>query len=258
MPEVRRLCRTDELLHYIKDGTDDRIYAIAQLLRLGCGDGDMICIRYRDRPAFPEQDQTISWRWRKTLKDTPGDTADAVCAPKQMGFSDDGYRASLGDGGRTRSTKCRRKARHVPPVYKMIDTCASEFDSYIPYFYSTYEEENESVVSGRKEGDRSRLGSHPHRAGRGVRLFHRARGYRRSVQSGYEAIIINNNPETVSTDYTCSDKLYFEPLCAEDVMNIIELGEAGRASSRTLGGQTAINLAEPLAQARRDHHRHRL
>ena len=130
------------------------------------------------------------------------------------------------------------------PVYKMIDTCASEFESYIPYFYSTYEEENESVVSDRKKI--VVLGSGPIRIGQGVEFdYSTVHAVNTIRKAGYEAIIINNNPETVSTDYTCSDKLYFEPLCPEDVMNILHL-EQPEGVIVTLGGQTAVNLAMPL------------
>ncbi len=126
----------------------------------------------------------------------------------------------------------------------MIDTCASEFESYIPYFYATYEQENESVVS-----DRPKivvLGSGPIRIGQGVEFdYSTVHAVKTIKESGYEAIIINNNPETVSTDYTTSDKLYFEPLTVEDVMNVIEL-EKPVGVIASLGGQTAINLAEPL------------
>ena len=126
----------------------------------------------------------------------------------------------------------------------MIDTCASEFDSYVPYFYSTYEEENESAVSGRKKI--VVLGSGPIRIGQGVEFDYSTVHAVQTIRSaGYEAVIINNNPETVSTDYTCSDKLYFEPLCTEDVMNIIAM-EKPEGVIATLGGQTAINLAQPL------------
>ena len=142
------------------------------------------------------------------------------------------------------------------PVYKMIDTCASEFDSYIPYFYSTYEEENESVVTNRKKI--IVLGSGPIRIGQGVEFdYSTVHAVQTIKKAGYEAIIINNNPETVSTDYTCSDKLYFEPLCVEDVMNIITM-EQPEGVIATLGGQTAINLAMPLARAGRQDHRYGL
>ena len=126
----------------------------------------------------------------------------------------------------------------------MIDTCASEFDSYVPYFYSTYEEENESIVSDKKKI--VVLGSGPIRIGQGVEFDYSTVHAIWSIRdAGYEAIIINNNPETVSTDYTTSDKLYFEPLTVEDVMNVIEL-EHPLGIVVSLGGQTAINLAPPL------------
>ena len=126
----------------------------------------------------------------------------------------------------------------------MIDTCAAEFDSYVPYFYSTYEQENESVVSGRPKI--VVLGSGPIRIGQGVEFdYSTVHAVQTIKASGYEAIILNNNPETVSTDYTCSDKLYFEPLTVEDVMNVIDL-EQPLGVIASLGGQTAINLAEPL------------
>ena len=137
-----------------------------------------------------------------------------------------------------------REKHGMFPVYKMIDTCASEFESYIPYFYSTYEDENESVVSDKKKI--IVLGSGPIRIGQGVEFdYSTVHAVTTIKKSGYEAIIINNNPETVSTDYTCSDKLYFEPLCTEDVMNIIHL-EKPYGVIASLGGQTAINLAESL------------
>ncbi|MGN0165289.1 MAG: carbamoyl-phosphate synthase large subunit, partial [Lachnospiraceae bacterium] len=137
-----------------------------------------------------------------------------------------------------------RKKENVFPVYKMIDTCASEFESYIPYFYSTYEDENESVIKDQKKV--IVLGSGPIRIGQGVEFdYSTVHAVKTIKEAGYEAIIINNNPETVSTDYTTSDKLYFEPLCVEDVMNIIEM-EKPDGVIASLGGQTAVNLAEPL------------
>src|SRR5699024_9435677 len=132
------------------------------------------------------------------------------------------------------------------PVYKMIDTCASEFESYVPYFYSTYEDENKSIVSDRKKI--IVLGSGPIRIGQGVEFdYSTVHAIHAIRDAGYEAIVINNNPETVSTDYTTADKLYFEPLTVEDVMNIIEL-EKPEGVIATLGGQTAVNLAEPLTR----------
>ena len=128
----------------------------------------------------------------------------------------------------------------------MIDTCAAEFGEYVPYFYSTYEEENESEVSSKPSI--LVLGSGPIRIGQGVEFdYSTVHAIWAIQQAGYEAIIINNNPETVSTDYSISDKLYFEPLCIEDVMNVIEL-EKPEGVIVSLGGQTAINLAERLSK----------
>ena len=129
----------------------------------------------------------------------------------------------------------------------MIDTCASEFKSYIPYFYSTYEHENESIKSENKKI--VVLGSGPIRIGQGVEFDYTTVHAIWGIQeAGYEAIIINNNPETVSTDYTVSDKLYFEPLTFEDVMNVIDF-EHPDGVIVALGGQTAINLASKLDKA---------
>ena len=139
-----------------------------------------------------------------------------------------------------------RREAGITPVYKMIDTCASEFESYIPYFYSTYEDENEVILSDKKKV--VVLGAGPIRIGQGVEFdYSTVHAVQTIKKAGFEAIIINNNPETVSTDYTCSDKLYFEPLCVEDVMNVIEM-EKPEGVIATLGGQTAINLADPLKE----------
>ena len=175
------------------------------------------------------------------LKEHIGDI-DTLYAAKRLGFSDE-YIGRLWDMTGEEIFRIREK-HNMFPVYKMIDTCASEFESYIPYFYSTYEQENESEVSDKEKI--IVLGSGPIRIGQGVEFdYSTVHAVSTIKQSGYEAIIINNNPETVSTDYTCSDKLYFEPLCTEDVMNIIHL-EKPIGVIASLGGQTAINLAESL------------
>lgn len=161
-----------------------------------------------------------------------------------MGFSDS-YIAELWNTTEDEVYGWRVR-ENIFPVYKMIDTCASEFDSYVPYFYSTYAEENESVVTDRRKV--IILGSGPIRIGQGVEFdYSTVHAVHTIREMGYEAIVINNNPETVSTDYTTADKLYFEPLTAEDVMNIVHL-EHPEGVIATLGGQTAINLAEPLAR----------
>lgn len=139
-----------------------------------------------------------------------------------------------------------RKDWGIIPVFKMVDTCASEFESETPYYYGTYEEENESVVTGRKSV--IVLGSGPIRIGQGIEFdYATVHSVRAIKEAGYEAIIINNNPETVSTDFSISDKLYFEPLTIEDVMHIIDL-ENPVGVVVQFGGQTAINLASKLEE----------
>lgn len=140
-----------------------------------------------------------------------------------------------------------RKENQLLPVYKMVDTCAAEFESATPYFYSTYEFENESVRSEKESV--LVLGSGPIRIGQGVEFDYATVHSVKAIQAaGYEAIIMNSNPETVSTDFSISDKLYFEPLTLEDVLHVIEL-EQPIGVIVQFGGQTAINLAEPLVAA---------
>ena len=231
--------RVDELLDYIKEGTDDRIYAISQLMWLGV-DASLVCdITQIDMFFLDKIKQIVDFE--KELEQAPGDLA-LLKEAKRLGFSD-AYIAELWKQKEMDVYTLRCKWR-IFPVYKMIDTCASEFESYVPYFYSTYASENESVVSNRKKV--IVLGSGPIRIGQGVEFdYSTVHAVPTIQQMGYEAIVINNNPETVSTDYTTADKLYFEPLTAEDVMNIVHL-EHPEGVIVTLGGQTAVNLAQSL------------
>ncbi|MBQ3263301.1 MAG: carbamoyl-phosphate synthase large subunit [Oscillospiraceae bacterium] len=231
----------EELMEYIKIGTDDRIFAIAQLMWLGV-DYNRICNITGIDMLFLDKIHNIV-ALEKEIKDDPFNP-DALWRAKRMGFSDK-HLAHLWKCAE-QDVAAKRKELGIVPVYKMIDTCASEFESYIPYFYSTYEQENESVVSEREKI--LVLGAGPIRIGQGVEFdYSTVHAVKTIREAGYEAIIINNNPETVSTDYTCSDKLYFEPLTVEDVMNVIEL-EQPKGVIATLGGQTAINLVEPLME----------
>ena len=232
---------TQELLDYIPRSTDDRIYAIAQMLRLGCPLETIVAATRIDRFFLQKLKNIVDEE--DILRTSPGQKEDLICA-KKMGFSDREI-ARLWEISEADVFQLRTRLG-ITPVYKMIDTCASEFESYIPYFYSTYEDENESVVSGKEKV--IVLGSGPIRIGQGVEFdYSTVHAVQTIKAAGYEAIIINNNPETVSTDYTCSDKLYFEPLCVEDVMNIIRL-ENPLGVIASLGGQTAINLAQPLRE----------
>ena len=227
------------LLKYVSIGTDDRLFAIAELLRRGV-DAGVICNLTQIDMLFLDRVKAIV-DYEKVLAANPGST-DCLRHAKRMGFSDK-YIAKVWNCTEEEVYQQRRREK-LFPVYKMIDTCASEFESYIPYFYATYEEENESVVSDREKI--LVLGSGPIRIGQGVEFdYSTVHAVKTIKENGYEAIIINNNPETVSTDYTTSDKLYFEPLTPEDVLNVVEL-EKPVGVIASLGGQTAINLAEPL------------
>ena len=232
---------TEELMDYIKDGTDDRIYAIAELCRRNVDLGLVYNITKIDM-FFLEKIKNIV-RVEKILLENVGNI-EILKQAKKIGFSDK-YIAKIWNKTEEEIYLLRKK-ENIYPVYKMIDTCASEFESYVPYFYSTYEEENESIVSNKKKI--IVLGAGPIRIGQGVEFdYSTVHAVKTIKENGYEAIIINNNPETVSTDYTTSDKLYFEPLAVEDVMNIIDL-EKPEGIIASLGGQTAINLAEPLSK----------
>ncbi len=228
-----------ELFEYIERGTDDRIYAIARLLRLKASPKEIALATKIDvffigkiAHIIEIEEKLASGKWDTRL----------LREAKSFGFSDRAV-ARLWQTDEL-SVYNFRKKEGIRPVYKMIDSCASEFDSYIPYFYSTYEKQNESVVSGNKKI--VVLGSGPIRIGQGVEFdYSTVHAVKTIKAAGYEAIIVNNNPETVSTDYTTSDKLYFEPLCVEDVMNVIEF-EKPEGVIASLGGQTAINLAQPL------------
>ncbi len=248
--EVRREA-ADKLLSYIEEGTDDRIYAISELLWLGA-DPQAIYSRTKIDMFFLDKIKKIvdfEIKLEKNCKrdeNFPDNRPDReiLFEAKKMGFSDS-YIAELTGYSETEIWQLR-KTYGIHPVYKMIDTCASEFESYVPYFYSTYEDENESIVTDNKKI--IVLGSGPIRIGQGVEFdYLTVHAVRTIRKKGYEAIVINNNPETVSTDYTTADKLYFEPLTVEDIMNVIEL-EKPLGIVTSLGGQTAVNLAEPLSK----------
>ncbi|MBO4670429.1 MAG: carbamoyl-phosphate synthase large subunit [Bacteroidales bacterium] len=230
------------LLDYICRPTDDRIYAIAQLLRLRI-DLSRIYDRTKIDLLFLEKIYNIV-RLERELSAAPELDAALLRKVKRMGFGDK-YIGQVRGMSETDVTRLR-ESFGIRPVYKMIDSCAGERETYVPYFYSTYEEENESVRSGRRKI--LVLGSGPIRIGQGVEFdYSTVHAIQAIREAGFEAIIINNNPETVSTDYSISDKLYFEPLTAEDVMNVIRL-EQPEGVIVTLGGQTAINLAAPLSE----------
>lgn len=225
----------------IKEQDDERLFFIGEAIRRGISLDDIHEWTKIDYFFLNKFQHIIDIE--HDLKGHIGDI-DRLEWAKKYGFSDRviAHRWNMTE----REIYDLRQANNINPVFKMVDTCASEFESNTPYFYGTYENENESIVSDKKKV--IVLGSGPIRIGQGVEFdyatVHAVWAIR---EMGYEAIIINNNPETVSTDFSISDKLYFEPLTEEDVMNIINL-ENPEGVVVQFGGQTAINLAEKLTK----------
>ena len=230
---------TGEIEEYLGQFRDDGIFAVAELLRRGLSIEKLYEITMIT-PLFLESIKKIV-DMEKALAEKPGDEQLLIRA-KKMGFSDK-YIARLWNEKELDVFDLRRRMK-LFPAYPMVDTCHT--NAYIPYFYSSYSRENASRLEDRKKI--VVLGAGPIRIGQGVEFdYSTVHAVTTIKKSGYEAIIINNNPETVSTDYTTADKLYFEPLTAEDVMNIIEF-EKPEGVIASLGGQTAINLAQPLME----------
>ena len=229
----------DELRNYISEFRDDNLFAIAELLYRGATVEEIHNIT-KITAFFLEAVKRII-DMERSLKENHYNL-EILKAAKQMGFSDK-YVARMWECTELDVYKFRKENKLLP-VFRMVDTCHT--NAYIPYFYSSYSGENSSILTDKKK--MVVLGAGPIRIGQGVEFdYSTVHAVTTIKNSGYEAIIINNNPETVSTDYTCSDKLYFEPLTPEDVMNIIDF-EQPEGVIASLGGQTAINLAEPLME----------
>ena len=226
-----------DILDYIEEFHDDNAFAICELLRRGHTVEQIHAIT-KITPFFLESFKKIT-DMEATLKDKRD--LETLKAAKEMGFSDK-YIAKLWATDELSVYKTRNE-NGIIPQFRMVDT--AHVGAYIPYFYSSYTGDNQSIHTDRKKV--IVLGAGPIRIGQGVEFdYSTVHAVNTIRNSGYEAIIINNNPETVSTDYTCSDKLYFEPLTTEDVMQVIEF-EKPEGVIASLGGQTAINLAAPLA-----------
>ncbi|MBG9445383.1 carbamoyl-phosphate synthase large subunit [Cytobacillus firmus] len=233
---------SDELIEKrIRKAGDERLFYIGEAIRRG--------VTIETIHEWSKIDLFFLYKIKKiidfenVLTENPFDPETGKAA-KEMGFADLVI-ARLWDSNEL-EVYSWRKEHAIKPVYKMVDTCAAEFESETPYFYGTYEDENESEVSGRKSV--VVLGSGPIRIGQGVEFdYSTVHAVWAIKEAGYEAIIINNNPETVSTDFSISDKLYFEPLTIEDVMHIIDL-EKPEGVVVQFGGQTAINLAADLVE----------
>ncbi|TSB46350.1 carbamoyl-phosphate synthase large subunit [Alkalicoccobacillus porphyridii] len=230
---------TEALLAKIARPDDQRMFAIAELLRRGVELEQIHSVTKIDYFFLQKLSRIVQVEHQ--LLDNRSDT-ELLYKAKRMGFADS-YIARIWGMEEAELYKLR-KEEGIQPVYKMVDTCAAEFESSTPYFYGTYEEENESIRSNKKSI--LVLGSGPIRIGQGIEFdyatVHSVWAIR---EAGYESIIMNNNPETVSTDFSTSDKLYFEPLTVEDVMHVIDL-EQPEGVIVQFGGQTAINLADAL------------
>ncbi len=231
----------EELKEKILCQDDDRIFYIAQALRKGTTLKEIHNLTQIDYWFLYKISNIIEMEQQIKLNDL---SFELMRKAKSIGFSDAAI-AMLKDVSVSQVAE-RRKELSISPVYKMVDTCAGEFEANTPYFYSTYGEENESRPSNEKSI--LVLGSGPIRIGQGVEFdcatVHAVKALK---QMGYTTIVINNNPETVSTDYNLADRLYFEPLHLEDVMNVIEL-ERPIGVVAQFGGQTAINLVKGLSE----------
>jgi len=230
---------TEDMLKYLETFQDDNIFAVAELFRRGESVEKLHNIT-KITSFFLEAIERIV-KFEAVIQANPGDLETLKCA-KKMGFGDQ-YIAKLWNWKEV-DVYNLRKEQDLYPVYRMVDTCHT--GAYIPYFYSSYTGTNTSVLTNKKKI--VVLGAGPIRIGQGVEFdYSTVHAVMTIKNAGYEAIIINNNPETVSTDYTTADKLYFEPLTPEDVMNIIDF-EKPDGVIASLGGQTAINLAQPLME----------
>ena len=227
----------DDILSYISNFQDDNIYAVFEMLRRGCSVQKLHEVT-KITPLFIESFKRIV-DMEKTVKDNIGDVQTLKNA-KIMGFSDE-YISKVWNMPETEIYKMR-KQNGITPIFKMVDTLHT--GKYIAYLYSSYTGKNESRLTDKRKI--VVLGAGPIRIGQGVEFdYSTVHAVQTIKREGFEAIIINNNPETVSTDYTTADKLYFEPLTPEDVMAIIDF-EQPEGVIASLGGQTAINLAQPL------------
>jgi carbamoyl-phosphate synthase large subunit len=226
----------------VQEGSDERIFYLAELLKRGGDIQSCVELSMID-PWFVHKIQNIV-NWEKELsgKSLDGMDRDELRFFKQRGISDKTLARCLGESEEI--VRSQRKGLGVLPVYKMVDTCAGEFDASSNYFYSTYDKEDEAMPSQKDKV--VVIGSGPIRIGQGVEFdYCSVHGVLALREMGYEAILINNNPETVSTDFDISDRLYFEPITDEEVLNIVEK-EKPLGVILQFGGQTAIKLAETL------------
>ena len=232
----------EELINRVCIPDDERLFDLAELIRRGYMMTKISQITGMDMFFLNKIKKIVDAEEQLKTLDLASLDYETMKYYKTLGFSDKGIAQLLGVAGCDVYNK--RKELGVVPVYKMVDTCAGEFDAVSPYYYSTYDEENEAIPSDKKKI--IVIGSGPIRIGQGIEFdYCSVHSVFSLKKEGIETITINNNPETVSTDFDTSDKLYFEPLTEEDVYNIIEL-EKPDGVILQFGGQTAIKLARFL------------
>jgi len=245
---------------------DERLFLLAEAIRRGIGIDDLHAITHVDRwfldriasivamereldaatwDASEKNGRTAPVATRAFFAGEPSAPRGLIWRAKRMGFSDKRIaRAMKSDALEVRR---RRTSWGILPTFKMVDTCAAEFEAATPYYYSTYEQEDEARPSGKPTV--LVLGSGPIRIGQGIEFdYSTVHAVWALRESGYDAVIVNNNPETVSTDFNTADRLYFEPLTLEDVLNVIDV-EKPIGVIAQFGGQTALNLVKPLTEA---------
>lgn len=226
----------------------DRHFIIKRALKMGIPPARVAELTQFD-PWFIDQFAQLVETERTLISLPPGKPVpvELLRDAKRMGFSDRQLAALRGRDVKDSEVRQQRQTAGIKPVYRLVDTCAGEFEAYTPYFYSSYQTLDQSRVTERKKV--IILSSGPNRIGQGIEFdyccVHTVQAVR---ELGYEAIMVNSNPETVSTDYDTSDKLYFEPLTFEDVMNIYE-NEKPEGIIVQMGGQTPLNLSVPLLKA---------
>ncbi|MGG3282785.1 carbamoyl-phosphate synthase large subunit [Paenibacillus solani] len=242
---------SDEVLQQrLIKADDERIFLIAEAFRRGYELQQIQDLTKIDWWFLDKIERLI--QYEDHIRSEASLTYETLYEAKRLGFTDRAIAELRAEGKASTHTteesiKFLRSEHGLRPVYKMVDTCAAEFEATTPYYYSTYETENEVIESAKEKV--VVLGSGPIRIGQGIEFDYSTVHAVWAIQkAGYEAVIINNNPETVSTDFNTSDRLYFEPLFLEDVMNVIEQ-EKPIGVIVQFGGQTAINLAEPLSKA---------
>lgn len=245
LPSLKEL-DVESLYTKMKGQDDERIFVVTELLRRGITIEEIHTRTKIDRFFLYKLNRLVENENKiKQLGKVEAIDGQVFNTAKRLGFSDR-YIAELLDTTEEAVRK-QRKTVEVIPAYKMVDTCAAEFEAQTPYFYSSYERENEAIPDNIPKI--VVLGSGPIRIGQGIEFdYCSVHSVWALKEAGYQSIIINNNPETVSTDFDTSDRLYFEPLVVEDVLNILELEKPDGVIVQ-FGGQTAINLAEPLAKA---------